>query len=125
MDKIQYDLLKNALNTSSLRQQTISSNIANVNTPGYKVNKVEFEQLLDQASRGNGMKATAKKHYGISDMSDVTAQVEKRTNTSVKDNGNNVDIDYEMTELAANSLYYQSLISQLNSKYSSFRTVIK
>src|SRR5690625_3124708 len=125
MDRIQYDVLKNALNASSLRQEAISSNISNANTPGYKVNRVEFESLLKQATNGSGMKNTRDKHFGVQGINQVQAEVTKKTNTSVKDNGNNVDIDYEMTELAANSLYYQSLISQLNSKYSMFRTVIK
>ena len=125
MERVQYDILKNALDASSMRQQAISGNIANVNTPGYKVNKVAFESLLEKAQGGSGLNKTNEKHFGIQNVSDVKAQVGKNTTTSVQDNGNNVDIDYEMAEMAANSLYYQSLISQLNSKYSMFRTVIK
>ena len=41
-------LLHSALNASSLRQQTISNNIANAETPGYKAKKVVFEDILKQ-----------------------------------------------------------------------------
>ncbi len=46
MNHTQYGVLKNALNASSMRQKAISGNIANVNTPGYKVNKVELLENL-------------------------------------------------------------------------------
>src|SRR5690625_615017 len=105
-------------------QITISSNIANINTPNYKVNKVEFENLLDQAIRGIGLKKTHKDHFGIGEIKDVEAIVRKRTNTFLNDNGNNVDIDLEMTELAANEIYYSTLIKQVNAKLGNLSYVI-
>ena len=40
------------------------------------------------------------------------------------DNGNNVDIDLEMTELAANEIYYSALTQIINAKLSSLNYVI-
>lgn len=119
-----YNLMKNALDAASMRQEMISSNIANVNTDGYKVNKVEFESILDNVSKGTTMNKTSDLHIGFENLNEVTPVVSKRTNTSVKENGNNVDIDIEMAEEASNSIYYNGLVTQLNAKYAMLRSVI-
>lgn len=124
MKDISYDLIKKALDVSALRQSTISSNIANINTPNYKVNKVEFERFLSEAKEGINLKKTNSMHFGTEGIRDIEPVVEKRMTTSIKDNGNNVDIDIEMTELAANEIYYSVLIQQLNSRLSNMNYVI-
>lgn len=124
MKNITYDLIKKTLDVSSLRQSTISSNIANVNTPNYKVNKVEFEKFLSESRDGINMTKTNPMHFGLETIRDIEPVVEKRTTTSINDNGNNVDIDIEMTELAANEIYYSVLVQQLNSKLANLNYVI-
>lgn len=119
-----YSILKNGLDASSMRQRTISSNISNINTPGYKVNKVEFEEHLKKAQDGIRINKTHERHFGIGEDEDIEATVEKRESTYYNENGNNVDIDYEMTELAANEIYYSTLIQLLNSKYSKINAAI-
>lgn len=120
-----YHLIKKGLDVSALRQETISSNISNVNTPGYKVNKVEFETHLANAFQGTGLDITQNGHMHTSNINPLSPRVEKQTNTSVKENGNNVDIDYEMAELSANNLYYDALVSQINAKYNMVKNVIR
>lgn len=124
MSNYSYSLIKNALDASSLRQRAISSNIANINTPNYKVNKVEFEEHLRNAVNGTGLDKTHEKHFGVGEIRDVKATIEKRTSTSLDETGNNVDIDLEMTELAANEIYYSTLIQLLNAKYSKLNAAI-
>lgn len=124
MKNSSYNLTKNALDVSALRQRAISSNLANINTPGFKANKVEFEGLLAKAREGISMKKTHKDHFGISKMEDIDPIEKRRGDTSFNDNENNVDIDLEMTELAANELYYNALMKQLNRKLSSLNYVI-
>lgn len=109
MSDYSYDLIKKGLDIGALRQRIISSNIANKNTPDYKVNKVEFEEFL----------AKAKNNASIPE-----PIVKKRTGTSVNENGNNVDIDLEMTELAANEIHYGILVYLLNEKLSNMSYVI-
>lgn len=120
-----YELLKSGLDVSALRQETISSNIANVNTPNYKVNKVAFETHLKDALHETGLHRTQNGHMHPSDNNPLNPKVEKRITTNVQDNGNNVDIDYEMAELASNNLYYDALVSQVNAKYNMMRSVIR
>lgn len=124
MADLSYDLIKKGLDLSSLRQKTISSNIANLNTPNYKVNKVEFERFLANARQGMGMKKTHEAHFGVDNIRDIEPVIEKRESTSLNDNGNNVDIDYEATELAANEIYHNVLIQQINAKLGSLNYVI-
>lgn len=117
-----YRLLKNALDVSSLRQETISSNISNINTPDYKANRVVFKTHLNNAMQGVTLNPTNANHLTSSD---TLGTVQKQTNTYTKENGNNVDIDFEMAELAANNIYYDSLVSQLNAKLKMMRNVIQ
>lgn len=124
MPDYSYSIIKNALDASSMRQRAISSNIANINTPSYKVNKVEFEEHLKKAVNGTSLDKTHNKHFGTNGVGDVKATIEKRKNTSLDETGNNVDIDIEMTELAANEIYYSTLIQLLNAKYSKLNAAI-
>lgn len=117
-----YNLLKTALDVSALRQETISSNISNINTPNYKTNRVEFESYLKNAVNRNGLTKTHIQHIDIGSNGPV---IKKQENTSVQDNGNNIDIDYEMAELSANNIYYDAVVSQLNAKYAMTRSVMK
>ena len=119
-----YNLLKNALDVSSLRQRVISGNLANINTPGYKVNKVEFEKHLKAATEGVSLKKTDKGHFGVDNIGEIQGTLEKRRSTAYNENGNNVDVDLEMTEMAANELHYSTLISLMNSKYSKINASI-
>lgn len=124
MNDINYSLLRNALDATSLRQEVISSNISNVNTDNYKVGQVQFESLLNQANQSLSMEQTNDLHIGFDDLSQIDPIVTKRTDTAVKENGNNVDIDMEMANQAQNSLYYNALVTQLNAKYGLLSTAI-
>ena len=65
MSNLNYELLKNALDASSLRQEAISSNIANVNTANYKVNQVVFESLLGKAQQRRGHDGDRRLAHGL------------------------------------------------------------
>jgi len=85
---------------------------------------VEFEEHLKNAINGTSHKKTHEKHFGANGIGDVKATIEKKKNTSLDETGNNVDIDIEMTELAANEIYYSTLIQLLNAKYSKLNAAI-
>jgi flagellar basal-body rod protein FlgB len=121
-----YGLLKNALSASYIRQETLSNNIANVNTPNYKANRVIFEEELKKAiSKSHiGMQATHQNHIGGNVAQEIQAKIIKDKSTTMRNDGNNVDIDLEMANLAANQLLYNTLIQQTNSKISTLRYVI-
>ncbi|WP_182101583.1 flagellar basal body rod protein FlgB [Niallia taxi] len=124
-----FQRLENALNVSSLKQRVISSNISNVDTPGYKSQQVAFKEALDSAMGGQTLKAnrTNEKHLPFQNEVDGAgpgAKIISRPNTNFNHNGNNVDIDYEMAEMAKNQLLYNTLIERTNGKFNSLRSVI-
>lgn len=120
---VSYDLIKKGLDMSSMRQKTISNNISNINTPGFKAGRIEFEEILQKA-KDVSMSKTDNMHFGVRDIDDINLQVKKRNTTMLNDNGNNVDIDLEMTELSANEIYYNTLIRQVNAKLGNMSYVI-
>lgn len=126
MNDLSYQRIKEGLDASAQRQRTISSNLANVNTPGYKASKVEFEKELRKAlDKGEvKMKSTHEDHLGGSMTTSVVPKTLRIEGTSMNENGNNVDIDNEMVELASNEIYYSALVAQLNQKLGNMNIVI-
>lgn len=116
--------LEQSLDYASKQNQAISSNIANADTPNYKAKEVVFKDVLGQAMQGVEGKKTHAKHisFGSPDSAYIT-----RTNqsTTYNHNGNNVDIEKEMTASAKNQIYYQSMVDRLNGKFSTLQTVIR
>ncbi|EYE88796.1 flagellar basal body rod protein FlgB [Fervidicella metallireducens AeB] len=127
IDELNYLLLKKSLNASAERGRVIAHNIANVNTKGFKASRVVFEdKLKDAIENANvGLKTTHDKHINDgSSISTLSHDVIKDKSTSMRLDGNNVDIDNEMANLAANNILYNALISQANSRISVRRYVI-
>lgn len=103
--------LERGLDASSLRNTVISDNLANVDTPGFKRSDVSFEGILEDETR-----RTTEGEWKPKVVADTT--------TSMRQDGNNVDIDAEMTKLAENTIYYEALIRQISSQFSALRSAI-
>lgn len=117
--------LEHSLDYSSLKNRTISNNIANVDTPGYKSKEVSFKDVLNkELTPSFEGKRTHEKHIPFTSQNHSTFRVTERSNTSYNHNGNNVDIDKEMSDLAKNQIYYQSLVDRLNGKFRGLESVI-
>jgi flagellar basal-body rod protein FlgB len=102
------ELIEAGLRAEALRQKTIANNVANLQTPGYRRLDVRFEQLLAKAI-GSG---------GQFDLEEIEPEVYQPKNTSVNPNGNDVNIEVEVCELAKNNLRQKAFIRLLNKKYS-------
>lgn len=127
IDNNTYELIKKALDASAERSRVIAHNIANVNTSGFKASRVIFEEKLNSVLNGEtiGLKTTDKKHISEgSTLENLTPEVKKDTSTSMRLDGNNVDIDSEMTNLAANNILFNALVNQANSRISMRRYVV-
>ena len=116
--------LERAINQSNTKQKVISNNIANVDTPNYKAQEVKFGNSLGDEMQKLSAKKTTSKHIEFGTTSS-SYQVVSKNNTSYQHNGNNVDIDKEMTEMAKNQIQYNALVERLSSKFNSLKTVIK
>jgi flagellar basal-body rod protein FlgB len=122
------DLLQKGLNAAQLRQDTIANNIANVDTPGFKASSVEFESYMKDALENDGFEArmTRDKHIVFDDgnAGDVQPAVVTDNSTSMRMDGNNVDIDSEMSALAKNNIYYNTLVMKLNGELERLKLAI-
>lgn len=124
-------LLEKGLDALSARQQAISNNIANVETPNYKAVDVAFERSLRQAMQDNGsalaVRRTDDNHLkveGIAEqVEDVSAQMFRRTGTAMRLDGNNVDVETEMVRLAETALRYQSFTTLASRKLALLRMI--
>jgi flagellar basal-body rod protein FlgB len=109
-----YDLLKKGLDAASTRSEVIANNIANINTAGYKRYYVNFEDSLKNSMNNIELKKTDPKHIDETSSSDI--QVLQDNSSSMKADGNNVDINTEMVDQSTNSLMYNALVTQINSR---------
>ena len=116
--------MEQALSTSTLKQRVHAGNIANVDTANYKSKQVNFQQAMEQASasRMNSYR-TDTRHLEFQSGAGATP-VTVNHNTKMTPNGNNVDMDFEMAELAKNQLWYNAVTERVNGKFSSLRSVI-
>ncbi|MHB8926057.1 MAG: flagellar basal body rod protein FlgB [Bacillota bacterium] len=106
--------LERGLDASSLRNAVLADNLANVDTPGFKRSDVSFEGILEEETQRAG-------RLGNQEWKPGTVV---DNHTSMRQDGNNVDIDAEMTNLAENSIYYNALVRQLTSQFAMLRSAI-
>lgn len=109
-----------SLHAATMRQEVISNNIANVNTPNFKRSSVEFEDLLakelglDDDGNRLQMVRTHDKHLPMASFDKVQPKIEEDDTTTMRVDNNNVDVDIEMADLAKNQLYYNTMATELN-----------
>ncbi|NBI27355.1 flagellar basal body rod protein FlgB [Chengkuizengella marina] len=113
-----FKLLERSLDASTLKQNVITNNISNVDTPFFKRSDVLFESLLQKEMNKNTKfegTRTHSKHFVIgNEQSTIDPKVVRDDKSVFNNNNNNVDIEYEMALLAENQLRYNLLIQQLN-----------
>ena len=119
------NVLDRAADAAWQRNEAISNNIANVDTPGYKRQDVAFESVLQQALGNNRYESMDDKVANV-DLSRLRGRAYlDYANYSYRLDGNNVDIENENVMLAENQLKYQGLISSINQAFTQLKTVRK
>ena len=125
--------VESALNARAIRQDLISSNIANVDTPYYKPKDIDFEDALTQkANEEFGEQKPKKLELAItdpkmmqaSDSNELEPTIFFRDGHLARNDGNSVDLDVETTELAKNNVMYNALIETFKKDASIFRAVL-
>lgn len=118
--------LVTALNGLTARQRAISNNLANVDTPGFKASDVSFARQLDKALEANqGLKmVTTHPQHLVEPSSPENMQLITRSDTSHRLDGNNVDIDKEMSYLAETVIHFQAAAQVVSRRLNLLRTVI-
>jgi flagellar basal-body rod protein FlgB len=108
-------VLERGLQGAGLRQQVLSNNLANANTAGFKRSDLDFESSLADAlaSREPGRSAA-----------EVAFAPKTDTTTAMSADGNNVDVDQELSSLTQNSVEYQALAAIMRSRLQTLQTAM-
>ncbi|MCM1100894.1 MAG: flagellar basal body rod protein FlgB [Clostridium sp.] len=119
------NVLDKAADAAWLRNEAISNNISNVDTPNYKRQDVAFESELRKALGYNRYQTMDSKVAHVK-----TSRLRPQLYTdygeySYRLDGNNVDIEAENVMLAENQLKYQGLIASINQEFQNLQTAMK
>lgn len=107
-------LLEAGIKAEGLRQETIASNMANIETPGYRRLDVKFEELLAKAIHSSG---------GV-DARDIEPEIYQPMDTPVRPNGNDVNLEAEIGEMLKNSLRHTAYVRLLRRKFAQMETAM-
>jgi len=122
--------LERSLNYRSMNQKLIVSNIANMDTPNYKAFKMMVDEKMQAASQDNpplNMTRTQIGHMAITGNATDLGNVERVESSplSLRGDGNTVELDTEMANLAENTLMYNTATRIISNKFKLLRDVIK
>lgn len=127
-----FTIAEKSLNAYAKRSEALANNIANVNTPNYKRQDIKFEGVLQKALNEDSSTIagtrTNSKHFNINtipSLDEVKAELIQETNTRMRNDGNNVDMEKEQAEFAKNNLRYQFATTRISQDFSMIKSVIK
>jgi flagellar basal-body rod protein FlgB len=141
-DSAAFKITEEGLDAAWYKQQVISNNIANVSTPDYKAQTVNFGLVLKEkmkcqyhgrtscphdsfkSEEGTAQVSGSSAASGSSDDDLLWVSTTYETDTSQLLNGNNVDIEKEGLDLVDVQYQYKTMIDYMNSQYSMIRTAI-
>jgi flagellar basal-body rod protein FlgB len=129
------DLVQRSLDSAALSHKVIADNIANVDTPGFKRSEVQFSEKLKQAFEARSQEpqhlAALRTQAGhldfepAADVDSVQPEISTDRSTSLRNDGNNVDIDREISLLAQNTVWYNTLAQISQQQFSALRSAIR
>lgn len=111
--------LNAVMNFRLMNQNVIASNIANADTPGYKAQKVEFEDALRNALEISGrlqMEGSDPEHYIKADPGRIDPAIYDNPNGVVHLDGNSVDRNAEQVAMAENQIQYDAAAEMVRRK---------
>lgn len=126
-------LAAKALDYRAVRQDMISSNIANADTPFYRPRDIRFEDMLAQekakvlgaSSSKLQMAQTSGAHFALlEESSSLRAKTFFRDGHMARNDGNSVDLDVETTEMSKNSVMFNALVNAMKKDSGIYKSVI-
>ena len=143
--KTRHNDLDYALQVLSEKNKVLSKNIANADTPMYKAKKLEFDEVMAEYYGGGKktklyvthpmhmqpgeqrMYLTNGRHMiaAMETPSNIQGHIRNQNNPSLRTDGNDVNIDYEMSEQANTSILYSMLTQVTGGKFGSLKEIIR
>lgn len=117
------------LNYRAERQKIISSNLANINTPNYKTKELSFQSALDEKMKEKDLElfSTNNKHiktYENNNEKSSKMEIYEVENLQEQNDGNNVNLDSQMSEMSKNNTIFQALQVSIKKDSTLFRSVL-
>ena len=119
-----------ALDAAWLRNDVLAHNLANVDTPRYNRKDVDFESYMRSAMREDldDVIVHRKHNFKMGNSTDPSsvhpAVTEDYNSMTMRIDGNNVDVDAEMAQMAKNTIKYNTVTENINGKFSKLKHVI-
>lgn len=124
-------LLQRSMDFRAERNTLLASNVANIETPGYKAKDLVFEQALGDAMKadqpGPLVVTNPRDFDGRQDLplSQVQPRVILSSNPVSSPDENSVDLEKEMAKLGENQIVYQALAQMVSEKFAQLRMSIR
>ncbi len=93
----------------------LMNNLANVNVPGYKRKDIDFHTMLESAKH-----STQVKQMAIDD-----AAQRRSDQTSIRLDGNNVDLEREVASVTETEMFYQAVTDLTAGYFQGLKSVIR
>ncbi len=118
------NVLEKAASAANSREEILTNNLANVDTPNYKRKDVAFQDFLEQALIGGEPldERIAEVNTHLSDFGGLIYT--DSSSLSYRLDGNNVDADAESAKLAENQIRYNTLVDMINQEFSRYKIVL-
>ena len=118
---------RQALDVRAYRQELLSSNIANSDTPGYKARDIDFRAAMASAGSADAtvkLATTNAGHLSIDPNTEASANLKYRTPLAPSLDGNTVDAQQEQAAFADNTVRYQATLTFLSARFKGLMTAI-
>lgn len=107
----QIRLLSNAIKVTNENHRVLSQNIANINTPGYKTQRLDFKSAMEKLRENDSG-------------TNLNLEVIREEGLPERMDRNNVDLEREMSELKKNSLMAETYTQLVAAKLATMRRAI-
>jgi len=118
-----FNLVKTVLKIRSYKHSLLASNIANVDTPGYRRKDIPFEKIIQSyLSEKNRLKTTHTKHFdgSFKNINKLLKAYEGETLGTP----NNVNLEEELVQLTENQMLYEATLQALSKELERLREAI-
>lgn len=128
---VQFTLLQKSMDFRTKRNTLLASNVANLETPGYKSKDLVFENALGKAMKAQlpgPLRVTDDKHMDGSralPLEMVRPELIQTASPDAALDGNTVNLETEMAKLAENQVAYQAYTQMISHKFQALKTSIR
>jgi flagellar basal-body rod protein FlgB len=127
------NVLQQSLHGLTARQRAIGENVANADTPGYKRMEVTYERQLRAALKGKQeaendleLKTGSSRHFQLGPLGNADpTQLHRIDDQTYRNDGNNVDIELEMTKLAETNIRFNTMATLAKDKFEGIKGILR